>query len=73
LPFSRFLWAYDMVASRCFGYSLPSDVIQMPFADYMNHDVESNLTYYTVHNKYEEDKQLATDLNYVKKKPYIYK
>ena len=42
-----FFWAYELVMTRCFGWSLPSTCL-VPFADMFNHNCEAT-THYVVH------------------------
>ena len=49
-----FMWSYNIISSRCFGYYLPSSVILLPLAEYLNHANNPSVTYYTLHNQYED-------------------
>ncbi len=70
MTFERFQWAYDMIASRCFGYYVPSPIMILPLADMLNHERNSNVTYYTVHETLEKLK--PDGCLYKQKRPAIY-
>jgi len=43
-----FEWASAFCTSRCFGWSLPCTAL-IPFADSVNHDVKSQITFSLIH------------------------
>lgn len=48
---STFLRAYNIVMTRCYGWSLPSTCL-IPLADMCNHNDVQNSTHYIVHKKH---------------------
>lgn len=49
-----FYKAYNIVMTRCYGWSLPSTCL-IPLADMCNHRDKQTSTHYVVHRRYELD------------------
>jgi len=52
-----FMWAYNIISTRCFGYYVPNSTMLVPLADNANHEDQTNCSYYTVHDGLEKDPQ----------------
>lgn len=60
-----FLWCYEAVMTRCFGWSLPTTML-VPMADFMNHNPDGT-TSYIVNTRFEKKEEEAPE-NYLIKK-----
>lgn len=60
-----FLWCYEAVMTRCFGWSLPTTML-VPMADFMNHNPDGT-TSYIVNTRFERKEEEAPE-NYLIKK-----
>jgi len=48
---SLYIWAYEFVMTRCYGWSLPSTIL-IPLADFLNHD-KHGVDHYLIHEGFE--------------------
>lgn len=61
-----YLWAYESVMTRCFGWHLPSTMI-VPFADFMNHWTEGVSTN-IINVNFEKEEKTTKGTYYLKKR-----